>query len=935
MPTAQCTPPRPAARLPRMVHHLRSALVGFLVVFAMSIGGVTAAFALCQTQSVANPLTVNFNASTQIVTVSARVTRTGVIPPPPPTPNSCPAGQNVNVGNVTFTSPAFTGPVSGNLPTGGVTGVHSAVATIAAGMAAGTYPLVAHYNGSTNNEPSGGALEIASTITIQPAASTTVLSSATSNPSAFGSAVALTATLASPAGTPAGSVSFFNGATLLGTAIASGGVASLSVSSLPVGTHAAITAVYAGDGNFTGSTSPLISRTVTVAPQAIIFANPGPQTFAPAGTLALTASATSGLTVTFASTTPAVCTVSGATITTVSAGSCSIIASQPGDTNYAPAPDVAQTFSILPLGTTITLVSSPNPSQAGQAVTLTATIAPTTATGLVTFRADGASIGTATPAAGTAQIVTTALAAGTRSLTAEIAASPGHTAATSTAITHTVLQPGSVRLRIVTGSGNGTFQFTSATLGLAATVTTSAGAGEVGPVALAAGTHAVSLTVPGGFSLSRVSCSDADSTAQVAPPGATIQLAAGEDVTCTFEARGSLERTVEAISRFLARRNDLILSHAPDADRQIDRLAEFNARNDTAGPPDATAGLVAGGRLASGFGGSPAAGARGSAIGLADLAPDDERPGARTPDVLQSDSARQFAVSGSLASVRRATAGSGGTDGLSLTTGARPAIVHVPSRFDVWVEARYGSFEDGGRRNGSTGHFGIVHLGADYVVSPSLLVGTYVQIDSMSERLHATVSLTEGTGFMAGPYATLRLTDEIYLQGRAAWGRSNNTVSPFLTYTDDFDTERWLVSATLKGRWTYGAFAVKPAATVAYIEDVSDAYTDTLGAAIPSLSTSLGQVRFGPEFSYRHIAEDGTLVEPRLGLELIHNFSGGGLVVDGVETGPEGTRGRVEAGLRAVNAGGLTFDISAGLDGIGAADYSAISGRAGVRVPMQ
>lgn len=29
-----------------------------------------------------------------------------------------------------------------------------------------------------------------------------------------------------------------------------------------------------------------------------------------------------------------------------------------------------------------------------------------------------------------------------------------------------------------------------------------------------------------------------------------------------------------------------------------------------------------------------------------------------------------------------------------------------------------------------------------------------------------------------------------------------------------------------------------------------------------------------------------------LGLELTHNFSGDGLVADGVETGPEGTRGR-------------------------------------------
>ena len=41
---------------------------------------------------------------------------------------------------------------------------------------------------------------------------------------------------------------------------------------------------------------------------------------------------------------------------------------------------------------------------------------------------------------------------------------------------------------------------------------------------------------------------------------------------------------------------------------------------------------------------------------------------------------------------------------------------------------------------------------------------------------------------MAGPYATIRLTEQMFLQARAAWGRSSNEVSPFLTYTDSFDS---------------------------------------------------------------------------------------------------------------------------------------------------
>ncbi len=61
---------------------------------------------------------------------------------------------------------------------------------------------------------------------------------------------------------------------------------------------------------------------------------------------ALSATATSGLAVSFASTTPGVCTVSGTTITLVSAGTCSVSASQAGDGSFAAAPTVSQNFTV-------------------------------------------------------------------------------------------------------------------------------------------------------------------------------------------------------------------------------------------------------------------------------------------------------------------------------------------------------------------------------------------------------------------------------------------------------------------------------------------------------------------------------------------------------------------------------------------------------------
>jgi chitinase len=58
----------------------------------------------------------------------------------------------------------------------------------------------------------------------------------------------------------------------------------------------------------------------------------------------VSATASSGLVVSFAAS--GKCTISGANVHLTGAGSCTVTASQPGDANFNPAPDVARTFSI-------------------------------------------------------------------------------------------------------------------------------------------------------------------------------------------------------------------------------------------------------------------------------------------------------------------------------------------------------------------------------------------------------------------------------------------------------------------------------------------------------------------------------------------------------------------------------------------------------------
>ena len=91
--------------------------------------------------------------------------------------------------------------------------------------------------------------------------------------------------------------------------------------------------------------SQMFTLNVSKAAQTISFTGPGSQPFN-AGSLAVSAFATSGLSVAFASTTSTVCTATGTTVNFVSAGTCTINASQAGNANFNSAVDVAQSFSI-------------------------------------------------------------------------------------------------------------------------------------------------------------------------------------------------------------------------------------------------------------------------------------------------------------------------------------------------------------------------------------------------------------------------------------------------------------------------------------------------------------------------------------------------------------------------------------------------------------
>ena len=120
--------------------------------------------------------------------------------------------------------------------------------------AAGSYTVVATVNDANYAGSATGTLVISKLVSA-------VSLTSSANPALETSSVTFTATVSSVTGTPTGTVSFFDGGTLLGSGTVSSGAASYSTSALVTGTHA-ITAAYAGDADYAASTSGAFSQSI-------------------------------------------------------------------------------------------------------------------------------------------------------------------------------------------------------------------------------------------------------------------------------------------------------------------------------------------------------------------------------------------------------------------------------------------------------------------------------------------------------------------------------------------------------------------------------------------------------------------------------------------------------------------------------------------------
>jgi hypothetical protein len=183
-------------------------------------------------------------------------------------------------------NPTFAGSVTGQQNGDTFTESFSTSAIITSQVS--TYSIVPAATGTNLSDYTQSIAD--GTLTITQASSTTLLTTSTATPY---QAVPVTLTAAvsdsstGSTGTPTGTVSFYDSATLLGTSSVGAGVATLTTAALPLGAST-VTAVYSGDTNFAASTSSGVSETVNGSDFTFVLVpssgSPAVQTVAQGGT---------------------------------------------------------------------------------------------------------------------------------------------------------------------------------------------------------------------------------------------------------------------------------------------------------------------------------------------------------------------------------------------------------------------------------------------------------------------------------------------------------------------------------------------------------------------------------------------------------------------------------------------------------------------------
>ncbi len=251
---------------------------------------------------------------------------------------------------------------------------------------------------------------------------------------------------------------------------------------------------------------------------------------------------------------------------------------------------------------------------------------------------------------------------------------------------------------------------------------------------------------------------------------------------------------------------------------------------------------------------------------------------------------------------------------------------HDPSILDFWFEGRYTTYDLDARDNGN---FSVMYFGTKYMLGPDIMLGYLAQFDQAVERNSFNGGMS-ASGWMAGPYMSVRFGPGVIFDGRAAWGTAENL--PGGVVLDTASADRKLVRGTLRGTRQMGGWTVAPSVGLSYVED-TPAFRDTAFSDVSPSGT--GRLDVLPEVKRRFDLNSNTYVEPRVA-------AGGFLSFDDINRlGPRGftmtdpdLHWKAEAGVAVGVKDSVNLQATGGVETGGAAAADTWSGRLQLNMPL-
>ncbi len=242
---------------------------------------------------------------------------------------------------------------------------------------------------------------------------------------------------------------------------------------------------------------------------------------------------------------------------------------------------------------------------------------------------------------------------------------------------------------------------------------------------------------------------------------------------------------------------------------------------------------------------------------------------AKRPGLLERRRMRQ---SGSAVSASASPDANGLTVGYSTSLAQIEAARNGGSDADaspvnVWLDGTF-MFHQRQENGGRWGSFGMVSLGADYLLSERALVGFAFHYDRMTDPTNADAKLT-GNGWLAGPYASFEVGTGVFWDTSLLYGGSANTIDTAF-WDGKFDTTRWLFDTSISGQWMLDQTTVlTPKLRAVYLSERVKDYTvdNGLGAqlGIGGFTAEQLRVNLGAEIARSFTLQDGSKLSASVG----------------------------------------------------------------------